>query len=184
MCIRESVKKITNLIHTEINEEKLIEEGDNLLDSLRNHWHSQKDEFSQDDIVFLQKISTLIETVVEFTLIIDNIPRLVDRVDVDVTMGTLYSVAEKVDGLAVAARVHKEMRGLLEKRARLPSRGAREKDIAIDVLNLNTALCRKCGAKMVIREGNGNYFWGCSSFPKCWVTSALTKKQLNTIPFG
>ena len=44
--------------------------------------------------------------------------------------------------------------------------------------------CTKCTNKMVIREGPGEYFWGCSSFPDCWGKRFLTNEERNWIYDG
>ncbi|NUO86571.1 MAG: hypothetical protein HOQ37_10770, partial [Cupriavidus sp.] len=35
-----------------------------------------------------------------------------------------------------------------------------------------TPTCAACGVKLVVREGMGAPFWGCSSYPRCKVTLA------------
>ncbi|MEZ9631042.1 HRDC domain-containing protein [Vibrio breoganii] len=37
--------------------------------------------------------------------------------------------------------------------------------------------CKKCGSKMTLRDSKVGYFWGCSSFPKCYSKGPLTKEQ-------
>ena len=170
MNIKETINILTELVHKEINEENLISKGEELINSLRNCWKSQNKEFTEADIKLLKKISTQLAAIQEFTEILDDFPNLTDKEDVDETIGTLYSVVEKVEGLAVAARVHKEIRELIEKKTSLPFRESREKNEelrrAINSLDYNAPTCKKCGERMVIREGDGVYFWGCSMFPQ------------------
>lgn len=185
MNIRETIENLQHFVHSELNENKLIERGSELLDSLRQCWPSQKSEFTETDIQLLQRISSSIKAVQEFSEILEDFQCLTDKEDVNETIGSLYSVVEKIEGFAITARVQKEIRELLEKRANMPSRESLESDKklsrAISQLDSRNRACKKCGARMVIRKGNGAYFWGCSTFPSCWGKSWLTKEELNII---
>jgi len=35
---------------------------------------------------------------------------------------------------------------------------------------------------MVLREGNGSYFWGCERFPECWGKKLLRKDEIDILP--
>ena len=48
--------------------------------------------------------------------------------------------------------------------------------------NAPTCKRKNCDCKMVIRQGNGAYFWGCSAFPKCWNKQWLKKEELELLP--
>ena len=108
--------------------------------------------------------------------------------DADETIGRLYPLIELTEGLAVAGRINKEIRELVERKNTLPSRTLKQHEIklkdAINKLNTNAPTCKRdnCGCKMVIRQGNGTYFWGCSSFPKCWGKQWLKKEELALLP--
>ncbi len=185
MDIKEKIEKLQIVVHSEFNENKLIEKGNELLDSLRQCWRSQKNEFTETDIQLLQRISLSIEAVQEFSEVLEEFQYVTDKEDVDEIIGSLYSVLEKIEGLAVKARVQKEIRELLEKRANLPTRESLVSDLklsrAISQLDSSNRVCKKCGARMVIREGASGYFWGCSTFPRCWGKSCLTKEERNII---
>ena len=112
-------------------------------------------------------------------------PFISDSDDANEVIGRLYPLVESLDGLAVAGRVRKEIRELLERAREMPTRAASKKSAAlskgIQRLLAQAPTCRKCGSKMVVREGNGSFFWGCSTFPKCWSTRQLTKSELNNL---
>ncbi|MFC1578238.1 hypothetical protein ACFL36_04415 [Thermodesulfobacteriota bacterium] len=186
MNIKKSINILTDLVQREINEEILLSKGEELIDSLRNCWKSQKDKFAEDDVQLLIKMSSQLASIQEFTEILEDFPYLTVKEDVDETIGALFSVVEKVEGLAVAARIHKEIRELMEKKASLPFQESREKNVklsnAITRLESNAPTCKKCGERMVIRGGNGAYFWGCSMFPQCWGKRWLSKVEVNLLP--
>jgi hypothetical protein len=185
MEIRDRIESLKDTISTEINENRLIRKGEELFNSLRKDWQTHKSQFKEADIRFLKNCSDSIEAIQEFAELLEDFPYISDKEDVDETIGELYTVVEKLEGLAVAARVNKEIRELLEKRERLPSRENRFKDAKLSAsiarLNSTSKTCRKCGARMVIREGDGSFFWGCSTFPNCWGKSWLTSEELRII---
>ena len=185
MSVKEKIENLQQIVQSELNEKKFVEKGNKLLNSLRNSWQTQKNEFTKSDIQLLSKISLSIDAVQEFNDTLEIFPYLEDKEDVDETIGTLYSVIEKIEGYAVTARVQKEIRELLIKKSNLPSRELREHDLnlsrALNQLNNRNRKCKKCGAKMVIREGNTGYFWGCSTFPNCWGKSRLTNNELSIL---
>ncbi|HHB77166.1 MAG TPA: hypothetical protein ENK84_11610 [Desulfobulbus sp.] len=185
MSVKDKILELQHIFHSEPNENKLMEKGSDLLDSLRQYWRSQKEEFTESDIQLLQRISSAFDAVEEFTETVETFPYLVDKEDVDETIGSLYSIVQKIEGFAFTARVQKEIRELLEKRVHLPSRESRNRDLnrsrAIHKLDVKNRKCKKCGAGMVVREGKNGYFWGCSTFPICWETTRLTQKEINII---
>lgn len=186
MNIKEAIQNLNDIVHKEINEKILTSKGEELIGSLRECWKIQRDNFSEGDIQLLKKISYQLEALQDFIEILEDFPYLTTKDDVDETIGSLYSVVEKVDDLAVNARIQKEIRELIERKSSLPSKIEREGDKnlsdAINRLDSNAPICKKCGSSMVIREGNGAYFWGCSMFPKCWGKQWLSQFELNLIP--
>lgn len=47
----------------------------------------------------------------------------------------------------------------------------------IHILERHAPKCTKCDQKLIVREGNGAYFWGCKDFPKCWGRRYFTKEE-------
>ena len=67
MNIKKSINILTDLVQREINEEILLSKGEELIDSLRNCWKSQKDKFAEDDVQLLIKMSSQLASIQEFT---------------------------------------------------------------------------------------------------------------------
>jgi len=62
--------------------------------------------------------------------------------------------------------------------------GKSEVDKRIKVLEQHAPQCAKCSNKLIIRQGNGTYFWGCPDFPDCWGKRWLTKEEEAWIYYG
>jgi len=186
MDVRDKIDQLKNLVSDEVNETLIIGTGEKLLTSLRSEWKSDRSVFSEDDIELLQKIGRNIDAIKMFIEEQDDFPYVSTKEEVDEAVGRLYAIVEKVDGLKVSLRVGKEIRELIEKKSTLPSQVANQRSSelkrAIATLSSNSPSCKKCGSNMVLREGNGDYFWGCSTFPKCWGKKWLTKEELNVLP--
>lgn len=54
----------------------------------------------------------------------------------------------------------------------------------INILERFPPKCTKCDNSLIIREGNGIYFWGCPDFPDCWGKRYLTKEEEDWIYYG
>ena len=87
--------------------------------------------------------------------------------------------------LEIIKVIQKEIRELIAKKDSAISSSSAKKakalSAAISKLNENRPICIKCNNKMVLREGNSSYFWGCSIFPDCWRTKWLNKKELQIL---
>ena len=184
--VREHIERLVGVVSDEVNENLLVEEGEKLLIELRKSWRYEKEKFSNDDIETLQKLAKRIEAVKIFIQEQEEFPYVYVKEDADEIIARLYSVVKQIDGLKVAARVHKEIRELLEKKSNLPSQDVQQRSVelsrAISALNSNAPSCKKCGSRMVLRQGNSDYFWGCSKFPRCWGKRWLTNDEFDILP--
>ena len=97
-----------------------------------------------------------------------------DKSDVDDAILRLMEYHDLPSESTLAKRIKKEVREFNEMKSHLPGRSERKRDKglrkAIARLEASAPSCtlRNCGSKMTIREGNGEFFWGCSTFPTCW----------------
>jgi len=185
--IQENINELFALLNDETNEQHLLEHGGTLIESLRTTWKEQKQEFSKDNIKLLQKASSQLNAIAEFIVEQDDF-KYIDTVDdADEIIGRLYDLMEITGELAVSGRIQKEISELVERKAELPSRSKKQHDIelrnAIIKLDAKAPNCKRkgCGNKMVIRQADGSYFWGCSSFPKCWGRQWLSKEELELL---
>ena len=186
MTVREKIIRLKTMVSEEVSEKLIVQSGGELLSSLRNDWRSCKDDFSNDDVSVLRDISEKIDAIKDFIEEQEDFAYISTKEEVDETVGRLYYIVEKADGLKVSGRVNKEIRELIEKKEKLPSKAISQRvselKRAISSLSLNSPICKKCGSNMVLREGNGEYFWGCSLFPKCWGKKWLTNEERNALP--
>jgi len=186
--IKGTINELGSLLTNETNEQYLLEHGSVLIETLRATWKEHKPEFSQDNINSLQKSASQLEAISEFIDEEEDFKYIDNVDDADETIGRLYPLIELTDNLAVSGRIQKEIRELIERKDKLPSRALKQQDVelknAINKLSANAPDCKRqdCGCKMVLRQGNGSFFWGCSSFPKCWGKQWLKKEELELLP--
>ena len=181
----EIAKKITSLLthlEKETNEEFLLEEGQRRLNELRQLWRASKSAYSTDDVSNLKKAASQLNAVQMFCDEEEEFEYISDKDDANDVIGRLYPIVEALDSLAVAGRVQKEIRELLERMKTMPTSAAKHRSAALNQaiqrLTAKAPNCRKGHGRMVLREGNGSHFWGCSTFPKCWSKRWLTKNEL------
>lgn len=113
---------------------------------------------------------------------------LQDKSDVDEVISSLLEFGYLSLDSMLVKRIDCELRALKERRPALPTRAAAQKSVnlarAIAALDTSPHTCnlRECGAKMTIREGGGEFFWGCTRFPDCWGKRSLTKDERDQLP--
>ncbi len=183
--LNSKIKKLKNLTATVVNETQLLEEGESLMKELRQAWPKQKDNFSTDDIKLLQTIKCKIEGVRSFIDTQEGFEYIATSDDAHVLINELAILVDLFKGMAVQGRVEKEIREMCEKANNLPSSKDRKESSELNstILKLSSQAPtrNKCGDKMVIREGNGKYFWSCQHFPRCWGKRGLNKKEIKSI---
>ena len=104
-----------------------------------------KNEFSQDIINSLQKSASQLEAISEF--IEEDFGYIDTQDDADETIGRLYPLIELTEGLAVAGRINKEIRELVERKSSLPPRTLKQHETElkniINKLNANAPTCKR-----------------------------------------
>ncbi len=184
--VKEKVAELRNLLANEVNENRLYKIGSDLLNELRQAWPNQKADFKQADINWLKEARDKLYVVRSFIDLQSDFDYITTSDDANDTINELVVLAEQLEGLKVAKRIEKEVREIHEKLKQLPSASDRklssELNQAIATLNSQAPSCRKCGSKMVIREGHGEYFWGCPRFPECWGKRWLSKQEIERLP--
>ena len=185
MNLRQKINGLYKFISEEVNEKTLVTEGRRLLDTLREDWRSNRTSFSEDDVVFLQKIARLLYEVENFIYEQEDFDRISSREERDEVIVRLHGILETTSELKIMARIKKEIRELLERKTFLPSRWQIKKDKqlrrALSVLRSNSPKCYKCGANMVLRDEQNLPFWGCSNLRACWGKKRLTKDELGML---
>jgi len=183
--IQEEIKRLISILTNELNEEELVRNGEQIIKSLRRQWKEKKELFTEDNINELKNASDQIRSIKIFIEEMEEFEYIDNSNEVDEVISKLYPVVEITSNLKISERVKKEIRELIMRRASLPSIANQNKSKSlmsgINVLNTNKPKCKKCGSGMVLREGNGTFFWGCQTFPKCWGKKWLTKDELSKL---
>ena len=128
-------------------------------------------------------------TATEFSLIMEDAPSIPDQVACDELIAELEQLGASLDQESILfKRIRKEIRGLIESRADLPTGAQHQRAMALDKarrkLDQNAPKCghRGCASQMEIKESKGDFFWGCKTFPNCWGRKFLTKAERDIIP--
>lgn len=186
MSIREQVDSLKALVLKEVNENKIVESGEEVICSLRSAWRSNKNSFSDCDVDTIKELKRKIKAIKKFIEEKRDFPDVLTKEEAEEAVGRLYSIVEKVDGLQVSGRINKEIRELIERKSNLPSQAVTQRTSelrrAMASLSSRSPTCIKCDSNMVLREGNSDFFWGCSIFPQCWRKKRLTKEELRMLP--
>ena len=171
---------------TEINENTLLEDGRNYLNELRDAWRDNKSEYSDEDIESLRLAASQLDAVEQFIEEEEEFEYISDRDDVDEVIARLYPLVEATSKLAVAGRIQKEIRELVQRKQEMPTKASRQRSAkianAIRSLSADAPECpnpdHKNPIKFVLREGPpGYFFWGCPTFPQCWWKRNLSRKE-------
>lgn len=114
---------------------------------------------------------------------------IVNQTDCDELIAELGGLGALLDYDSILLqRIQKEIRSLIESRVDLPTdvQYQRERQL-IDArrkLDRNAPMCIRqgCASQMTIREKDGDFFWGCRTFPSCFGSRYLTKAERDIIP--
>lgn len=72
------------------------------------------------------------------------------------------------------------LKKLQSKAINLPSKDLRF-ERAKELEKKQNYTCKFCNEKLTLRNANGEYFWSCYNFPKCWGKRLLTKEESDYI---
>ncbi len=186
MNLTSRIEQLRTLVWEEVNENRILEIGEPIVLDLRQAWKTQRNDFSIENVETLRDLVKKIKAIKAFIEEAEEFPYVSSKEDVDEIVGELFSIVEELNLLNVSGRVNKEIRELLGKRLSMPTRESTNRSSemkkAFMRLSSDAPFCRRCGEKMVLREGNSPFFWGCSGFPKCWATKSLTDDELKKLP--
>ncbi len=178
---------INNAFRDKINEHDLFESINVLLDTLKRAKLHQPEDFNQNMCGELEDLIRKRKAVSDFILLQEDFNSIRYQEDLNEIVSDFYELMTILEEAEVNKRLDKEIRQLIENKSDLPTRNLGQCEIerksAIIRLDANAPECRLCGSKMVIREGGRReYFWGCSTFPKCFSSRNLTNDQMDSIP--
>ncbi|MGV7235818.1 MAG: topoisomerase DNA-binding C4 zinc finger domain-containing protein [Nitrosomonadaceae bacterium] len=183
--VRETVGEIIISLRqdllTVIDEKKLMSTlklGLHKIDTELKGLHSNITDELQEQVSELRRAYKGIET---FIFILEDVENIRSADEASEYSSELWNILEYFSGAEIEKRFKKEIRELAEKEKALPVeqkvKQTAEINHKIAILNSSAPDCRKCGSSMVLREGNGDYFWGCSTFPKCFSRKRLKKEE-------
>lgn len=177
----ETIEELRNALATCADERKLLELVDDSLSLLRARYRQFRSEFSEESIQFLKALSLVQDALREFADAIEDKNWVHSRDDAQELACRFGELGERLSPHLVAKRAAKETRELLSKAQSLPFSAvcAGESDFHRRISQLEAAgkKCRKCGSKMVLRESQYGYFWGCSTFPQCFSRQWLSGEE-------
>ena len=178
--VKQQIEKIVYLLNNESNEIVLAENIDDILEDLRLQYRANKNNFTNKNIEILKRISEINYWINEFAEILEG--KIITDIEEAFNFNEkLYKIYMNLKGLKVSLRVQKELREIEEQYPNLyqdlPEFLADKsfQKLLSKIMN-NTHFFPK-GHKMVLRDGKYGYFWGCSCFPNCFHTKALTSSE-------
>jgi len=183
--IAETIEDIHTQFKSNANEHQLLILIERSLDSLRSQYRMHKNEFSDDTVHFLKSLSALQESLREFIEAIEEKKWVRTRDDAQELAGQLGELRDKLSPHLVAKRAEKELREIIAKAQSLPFAAvvAGESELQKQRARLERAAkrCNNCGARMVLRESQHGYFWGCSTFPTCFARRWLSPEDSESL---
>jgi hypothetical protein len=168
-------------LETNANERQILEFIGDCLSSLRTMYQNDRAEFTDEVVVFLKSLTLVQDSLREFVEALEEKEWIRTRDDAQELAARLGEFKERLSPHFVAKRAEKELREIVAKAQSLPFAAvvASDANLRHRCLQLEAAVqpCQKCGNKMVLRESQHGYFWGCSTFPKCFSRRWLSAKE-------
>jgi len=150
------------------------------LEFLRGLWLKNRDSFNEEQIILLKRIAETEIIILTFINIKNNIKNIDNIDDFNRAISDLIIIYKKIQQFPIRKSVGKEIRSLRESFNELTESRQKRKiaDIKMKIAQMEhkPPFCHN-GHKMIIREGESGYFWGCHNFPKCFFTKELSKKE-------
>tara|TARA_B100002003_G_C14090745_1_gene524658 strand:- start:112 stop:1296 length:1185 start_codon:yes stop_codon:yes gene_type:complete len=179
-----SLNELKTLIYKSLNLEEILAYGNDYLPNLEISAIKSMD-YSEADKTLIFDLSNKLKAIKMFSEEFEDIKYMQYKEEFEESIGKFYEIIETLGRLEIIKVIQKEIRELIAKKDSAISSSSAKKakalSAAISKLNENRPICIKCNNKMVLREGNSSYFWGCSIFPDCWRTKWLNKKELQIL---
>jgi hypothetical protein len=177
----ELLADLRRALETNANERQLLEFIGECLSTLRGMYREQRSEFSDEVVVFLKSLTSVQDSLREFVEAVEEKAWVRTHDDAQELAARFGELKERLSPHFVAKRAEKEFREVVAKAQSLPFAAvvAGEADLRHRRVKLESAVqpCQKCGTKMVLRESQHGYFWGCSTFPKCFGRRWLSDEE-------
>ncbi len=175
-----TIQKLAQALQVVDSEAELILIIKKSLEFLRGLWIKNRNSFNEEHLIFLKCVAEIERIILTFLDLKHYINKIDNIDDYNATINELTIIYNKLQKFPIRKCIGKEIRSLRESFNELiESRQKRNiTNIKMKIVQLEQKppSCRN-GHKMIIREGDNGYFWGCHNFPKCFFTKELSKKE-------
>jgi hypothetical protein len=155
------------------------------LRELRAQYRESPERFSAQMVANLQRVARLADAIHEFRDSIDDAADARTRDEAMDVAAQLESLRTRLWPPVLTMRLDKELRDVAERAAALPEahilkRSSIRRRIVAELQNAAPP-CPRCGQRVVLRETRDGSFWGCSSFPRCFGSRALSGDEWKSL---
>lgn len=183
LSVVELVAQLRTTLGSNAKEAEVLDVIDRNLSSLRAIYPERRREFSEETIHFLRSVTQIRDALRDFIETTEEITCIRTRDDAQELASRISEIGDRLRPHLVAKRAEKETRELVAKAVSLPFAAilGREIDLHRELVKLegNMKPCRKCGIRMVLRESQHGFFWGCSTFPECFENKVCLQVSLS-----
>lgn len=177
---QKAIEELHTALTNNANEHQLLDLIDRNLNSLKSKYRRHANEME-----FLKLLSPLQEALREFIDAVEDKGSIRTREDAQDLASRFAELRDKLSPHLVSKRADKEMREVIAKSKTLPFGAVVAGDVEFQKrrIRLESAAkpCQKCGAKMVLRESQYGYFWGCGDFPTCFASRWLSPEDSESL---
>ena len=178
--VSELLADLHRTLETNANEHQLL----NLIDESLSFYRERRAEFTGETVAFLESLMPIQDSLREFIEAVEEKNWVRTRDDAHELAARFGELKERLTPHFVAKRAEKEFREVVAKAQSLPFAAVVAGETTFrhlcSQLESSVKPCQKCGNKMVLRESQHGYFWGCSTFPKCfsrrWLSAEESKR--------
>ena len=170
MELESMVAAVRSILTDAANEERAYRLMKAWLVILRDKYHSNPKQFSEEQLEFLKRVRSMMLALQRFMILLEELDDSIDLDEYNQAVQELRLIGEAVGDAAVSRRVRKEIRQLIERRGEvLQYEKSRENARLTDQILKLEETAAPCPwnehHRLQIRQGKNGYFWGCSEFP-------------------
>jgi hypothetical protein len=163
------------------NERQLLNFIEESLCLLRTIYRESRAEFTDEAILFLKLLTSIQDSLRELIETIEEKDWIRTRDDAQELAARFAELKERLTPHLVSKRAEKELREVVAGAEFLPVAAVVASETNFrdlrSQLESRVQPCQKCGSKMLIREGQHGFFWGCSAFPKCFSRRSMSAEE-------
>jgi hypothetical protein len=185
--VAEMVREFETVRANVVSEQRVLRLSQAWLALLRDAYSTNKGAFSNEQLRFLKRVSAAVPYVRRFIEVQEELAHHLDVQEYNEGMQELHSMAEQFKDFAVAKRVQKEIRELVERRNEVlqyeQTRGNTRLSTRILALEENAPIFPRSDLHRLADPGGQreHYFWGCSAFLACWYSRSLSSAEIKLL---